>query len=700
RFSDPGSVIETEYASSGLTPFIRRTTISTPQSKRRHTTPARLWNLSSNDPPISGTLQFEPLRQVLDGRVKRRLRRNRLSEEVNIIEGDKRQEARARRTEVERLRGELEAKDREIQIMRDEHDLASQIGGESGTSIHRNSSLSNKVRELEQQIIELKAELERKERDATEDMDWTMAARDPFELNDTEEDDDNMITNYSHDFRESMMDDEMMTTPARLRTSFPSPPSSMPNTPCKASSVHSAGIQTSSLMSDPEKELLRDQLDLLQAEIAHLTSSIALNSDNTSRLQAKLSDFMSKDEETDHTSLDSALDIVLTQLAMAQSHTLEKELAYTALSSDVTKLGFTSCAGPEEVLASIAAQFRRARLELEYMTPGEVVEGFENEKLLDMLVARMRVLVEKVKDSEDLVDEYHDQELLLRQQLNTRVDAMQDMQKELLQANSIVLELQGEIGQKDTSNARLQRALEGYREEVKGLETLISRMEKEGCEKEVVLRSEVDEAASRLQDEILKHETTRACEEGNRVLLMELERRLAAALQATAAVEAQLATLTSSHSIAIADKDAAIEQLTSSSSERERQHGEALALRDARVSALRVKLERVNDALSSAHKELEVQIEAMRDQLNRVLETGMGCINGDISVQQWRDGSCPAIIPTDSASRRYSRERSAPADLGQLNRPSRAHTPIVRKGGLLDGDMARRRSKKRRRYDN
>ena len=108
--------------------------------------------------------------------------------------------------------------------MRDEQEIASQIEGESGVSLSINTTLSTKVQELEQEIQGLKAELQRKESFETQDADWTMAARDPFNFDD---DDDHMITNYDDDFRESMINDEMITTPTRLNTSFPSPPSTV-----------------------------------------------------------------------------------------------------------------------------------------------------------------------------------------------------------------------------------------------------------------------------------------------------------------------------------------------------------------------------------------------------------------------------------------------------------------------------------------
>ncbi|TVY34548.1 hypothetical protein LOCC1_G008048 [Lachnellula occidentalis] len=701
RFSDPGPILldsepasTSASASSGLTPFIRRTSLSTGASKRRHSTPAVLSNRSEyNAAPISGTLQFAPLRQVLDGRVKRRLRRNRLSEEINSIEWDKRNEAKGRRGEVERLRQELAARDLEVQSIRDEQEIASQIEGESGLSATSNTTQSTKIQELEQVIVDLKAELQRKDSEPTEDPDWTMAARDPFDFDD---DDDNMITNYDDDFNDNT---EMETTPTRLNTSFrsfPSPPSTMPPTPSKSVSSMSTGIQTCLPITDPEKEVLKIQLESLNSEVSKLTSTIAFKDDNQSRLTEKLSEFIPIDEAHDHTSVDVALDSVLTQLAIAQSHALDKENAFSALAAEITGLGFPS-SGPEEALELIATRFRQARLDLEYLTPGEVVEGFENHKLLEMLVSRIKVLLEKVKVQDANIDEYHDQEISLRQQLNTRVNVTDGLQKELFLANTVVGGLREEIEEKEVSNQRLQSALEGYRAEVTGLENLIEQVEKEGRNNEARFKGKVNDMQEKLQHEILKHDTTRACEEGNDMIITELGRRLTAALESASAVQIQLTALSTTKDAEISTRDTTIEQLQSSSLERERQHGDALALRDARVSELREEIERVNAALKTAHAtilelrnqnhELDAQVsgektrglfvvQAMRDQLTRALETGLGYVNGDVSVQG-PSSSCAGSSPTAAESSRS----------------------VVRRGGFLDGDLARKSGKKRRRYD-
>ena len=613
---------------------------------------------------------------------------------MNEIERDKRIEARQNRSEVERLRSELAAKDIEIQSLRGELDLANQIEGASGGSFTTNTTLSAKVQELEQEIVQLKTELQRRESDTGDDPNWAVAARDPFDFND---DDDNMITNYDEDF---MMNDEVITTPTRLHTSFPSPPSTMPNTPCKSVSSMNAGIPISLPVPSPENGALKSQLQSLQLEISKFTAAIAFKNDNETRLAQKLSDFIPTDGSHDHTSLDSALDSVLTQLALSQSHALEHSTAFSALTNEITNLGFPSSSGPEQTLETIASQFRQARLDLEYLTPGENSEGFENDKLLDMLVSRIKVLIQKVKERDDTIDQYHEQEVLLRQQIDTRVTVMGEMHKELSLANSICADLRSEIQEKETSNERLKEALEGYRTEVSGLEKLIERIEGEGRESATSL----NQLVASVQEE---HDALKIDSENKALLLAELEERLASVLRFASELEAQLASLTTTHSSCTST----ISQLQLSATEREKAHGNALALRDARVSELREEVARVNTSLKNAHgvifnlrkenKELvaqsegeksrgEFKLQNMRDKVIRaVMRDGHGDLGDEISVLgPRREGN------EENEGRRGSSIEGGPIEPVSLG--------VVREAPrMMDAGLARRsgNGKKRRRYD-
>ena len=162
RFSD--SFLETSQTSSstGITPFVQRASLAVNANPGASDKPPRLMKksprlrlslpnlrtasisaISTVSSPLSGEIQFAPLRQVLNDRTKRRLRRNNLSDEVNGIDDEKRTESK-KTQEIHRLRDELmEAKAR---AQGTTHDTA------------MSSESSQKIRELEEEIEKLKEE--------------------------------------------------------------------------------------------------------------------------------------------------------------------------------------------------------------------------------------------------------------------------------------------------------------------------------------------------------------------------------------------------------------------------------------------------------------------------------------------------------------------------------------------------------------
>ncbi|RFU25185.1 hypothetical protein B7463_g11164, partial [Scytalidium lignicola] len=339
-----------------------------------------------------------------------------------------------------------------------------------------------------------------------------------------------------------------------------------------------------------------------------------------------------------------------------------------------------------------------------------------------MLIGRIRVLVKKTTEQDATIDEYHDQEVSLRKQLGARVDAFNDLQKELELTTSAVEGLKEELGEKEVGNQRLSSALDGYRNEVSNLEKLIQTMEKEFREMEARLKEEVQTTGDRLQDELLAHETTRADNEGKEILIAELERRLAAAVAAGDILKSEMENLSALTSTKIATQEdtilfqqstiddlnsqfleqektygATIAELKSRSMERESAHGAALALRDAQVLELRTEIERVNEALMTAHEaiqslrkdneQLKGQVDgekmkglhvvrAMRDQLNLVLAAGNGYLE---------ENTAPIVQKS--------------ADTDDEEESGLEHNGAVRKGHFMNGKLARKSGGKRRRYD-
>lgn len=153
RFSDPGPV------STGITSYVERTTLApsmnAPPSPsllsraigRRKSLPPVLIVPSSNrlpTPPLSGEIQFEPLRQILDERTRRRLRRNNLSDKLNEFDFEKRTDAQ-RKEEIRGLKEELQ--------------IARQLGSEVAGSKSDEIGNRGQIVELEQEILKLKEEV-------------------------------------------------------------------------------------------------------------------------------------------------------------------------------------------------------------------------------------------------------------------------------------------------------------------------------------------------------------------------------------------------------------------------------------------------------------------------------------------------------------------------------------------------------------
>ena len=164
RFSDPGPEHASSSSSStGLTPHLKQASFSPnvrdtspcrrklpAATPRRLSLPAQLDtslpspSLSPSPATASGEMQFEPLRQVLDGRLRRRLRRNGLSEEVNDIEADRREKHKC---------------NKEIQDLKDQLALVKEKGNEEHSDHGETNASADKVGKLEQQLEDLRREL-------------------------------------------------------------------------------------------------------------------------------------------------------------------------------------------------------------------------------------------------------------------------------------------------------------------------------------------------------------------------------------------------------------------------------------------------------------------------------------------------------------------------------------------------------------
>lgn len=625
RFSDPGpssdhdAHVDDEHhvsASTGLTPHIRRTTLEpgSGTKRRRHSGPVTHDRPEMFDSTIdtrhSGEVTFLPLRQVLDGRVKRRIRRNGLSEEINIITAERRKKAQQTSDEIAALRSEVAAKDAEIR----------RLSGATAVGQEDDEETQESIDELKRQVSQLRRVLKSPDSsNETEDtidynttrVDWAMQVRDPFssEYSDMELDADD-DDDEDHHFSNRTMAELACSTPSRrssnIRNSFPTPPSTSPHlgpiTPSRRHPVtptSQAAVQTSFTAADREE--LEDELASLQLEIAKLTGTLETYESMTSRLSEKLSPWAPKDGSASALIMDSRSPAVrveaqLNNLLQALS---DRTAALEGLDASLGELGFPG-GDASEVVLSLSSAFRTARLELEYLTPGEIALPLTaaGAAVLDLLLTRLRELAKRTLECEDAIDEYHVLELSLRKQLGARAEAM-DAAKAERDA------LAGEAGKKDArirelevGVQRLKGAVKSYTRDVSELEGLVQRLEGD------LDTANKDLRAATEQNEADAEEWADAAKEKDFAVAM-LEEKLGLALEQTSELKDQLEELRAKHK----------EDVFSMS----QRHGVDLVMRDSRVSELRLEVDRVNEALREAHEtvqNLRVENGALSDRLD------------------------------------------------------------------------------------
>ncbi|KAI9766604.1 MAG: hypothetical protein M1840_006415 [Geoglossum simile] len=597
RFSDPGPSV----TSSGLTPAISRYSIqpeiqirasnsssARKQSKtprRRRSLPARLLVAPASDidppTPVSGEVRFVSLRQVLAPRVQRVLWRNNLSEEVNEIEAEKRAAAKQQRSVEKILKERLAAKDRELGELQEEMEITRQLAIDVAPTLSQDIGRDQTVRELEEEIVRLREEIET-HREQTADSNNNVGEMGEYDYND---DDDDFMMLTQDDIDNDVTSSTSVNSNQRHSSLVPGETLS---TIAPEYEMTEAVTQTD--LPDKEKEKLLKQVGDLKASLEHLNLLFERNSEDRRRILSKLHRFIPADnQQPDRSSVDAALDIVLTRLALEQAKSGDAQQALYALSSEVSLLGFEG-EGVEDMLNTIHHQFRQARLELEYMNPGENIDGFENPKLLGMLVERVRALMREVEDREKEIKGQVQQEHALRNELEGVSGRLKD-------AENNIVELKTEADEKDRSLGKLQHALDSYRDEVHGLETLINHLDNQHQVTIAKLQEEMDEAVhdleGRMSEETERRQDIEGDVEGKRKLIAELEARIVAAMGHLEEANTELR-------ITKMEKDAEIRRLENEYHELNDKSHDDVKTRDERIAELQYQMKNVQGKLTEA----------------------------------------------------------------------------------------------------
>lgn len=581
--------------------------------------------------------------------MERRLRRSALRSHLQKLDAAHQRTEQHTKSQISQLKTELHARDREIYEL------------QNATIVMD----TERVCDLEQQVVELEARLKAAEADAmrhtqhgeesatssrrTSVVDWTLAARDPFE--------EDMDFDMEYDagdedvFGDKTMAQLHCSTPTRMAASasFPTPPATSPcelepETPSFRRSrtgyetpptpaMANAGVQAH--LPDPEKQ---QEIESLQLETSKLTATLEKYNTFMGRVNQRLPKTSDEQnaEVVDQTA-ESMMELRIESMLRTLS---DRTVALTTLTSSISSLGFSGD-DASDMLTSLSKAFREARLELEYLTPGEIALPLTSHgaEVLDLLLERLRELAKRVKEGDDAVDEYHEIELNLRQQLEARVSAMDDLKGDLMTAQTQIGDETTRVKELQTANDRLKGAVEGYIRDIGELERLVEKMEAEAGEKDTTI---ADRDAT----------------------VVELENRVSTTAKEASDLQDELEVAQASRKKHLAVVN--------------RRSGEALALRDARVAELREEIHRVNEALREAHE----TIRKLRLNYHGVEEENQG-------LRDVVEGMKLELQRVMKMSEALFRDENGEVD-----------DATEGAGKFLSSGLARRRSgKKRKRYD-
>ncbi|PHH49932.1 Myosin-11 [Ceratocystis fimbriata CBS 114723] len=441
----------------------------------------------SPEPP-SGTMTFQPLRAVLEGRVLRRIKRSGLSEEMNTIEAENRRRKRLLREQLKDLKNQLELRDREIDELRNST-LNSTMGFEP----------DSRVLDLERQIEDLKNELNRSAMATPVDHkfdDWDMReasySDDETELatelasNDNEHDDnttqhivhredhddhndisDHLMDDHDDEFGNATIQSLACGTPARATqkqkapnsNTFLTPPITSPAAgtfggPSKTVSPETAmidgGCQTSedlhkanaamqavvkhnvSMAQDYSHEArMEQQLAALNQQMGEMLETMASYNRVLRDFKTQLQDYSipvpaGSDREIIQTKISSLLNAVNAKTATLDS-----------LNHSLHQLGFPG-SDSHEIVDSIRDTFQTARLELEYLIEGEyeLPDTSNSAEIFDMVLASLRDLSKRNKEDEEVIEQCHETENQLRRELAAASVSTAESHRQLAEAHN------------------------------------------------------------------------------------------------------------------------------------------------------------------------------------------------------------------------------------------------------------------------
>ncbi|KAL3446525.1 hypothetical protein BJX65DRAFT_115343 [Aspergillus insuetus] len=699
RFSDPGPVTQDipDYA-TGLTPAMCRTSFEqreysntlqkTPSRRaRRRSTPLPRSRRSTDsqlplgNEPTSRVLHFTPLRQLLDTRTQRRIRRFGLSDEITSIERDKRAVAQYEKS-LDLLLRERDSLKREL-----ESSKRSQMspGSLSTSDDGQWMTPADRIQHLEYGNSQLRAQL---------CFSGTEVPR--YQRSDSGSSIDTVIINDSGFEGEPIfMSDSPDIRGAGRHYSFPDDTSLLSP---KISGVD-ASVQTLQPAPnlDPEFIILTRDLDAAKKEKRNLFEACR------SQLDLLSGTPLERHLRQPSPPLDF-LDDILPSLMQTLTRAADATHTLNTIQDELSSLGFHGEDALERI-TEMRHRFRTARLELERAVPGETADAGLNDGIstLSVLVRRVEALVKGLDEEQTRHNGSVDRERALRGQFDTLLVRYEDASKkiqdleesiassagDMLHTRIRMQELEREVQDHVVGIDRLNAALDKYHDEVKSLENLVTKLEDEKLQR----TEKHAEQLSQLHQKVAGEERARQAADST---IAERERQIRDLEEVIEQNRIRVCDLTARVEMIEHERHQAVESLEHTNAEQALKHDQEIGLMNVRVSEL-------NTALDTAKVEAEklrLSSAGLEEQLRLEIETRDGLLDQWVEEQTRAYASMKATV---NAERRKAKVRAANWELKseelQSDNMEMGSEPITPVSMTRFVDVEVGRGKHRRRLD-
>ncbi|KAI9039009.1 uncharacterized protein KD926_009993 [Aspergillus affinis] len=609
RFSDPGPQLQNDLTySTGLTPAMLRTSFDdsansdvprTPsRAARRRSTPLprrrSLDPLMPMDPVTSErVVQFTPLRQILDSRTQRRIRRVGLSDEINNLEREKREVAQYEKS-LQTLLQERDALKKELESSKRTRDTPDSLpSGEDTVCM----SPQAKIDHLESENGRLREEISSS---FIHRSDTAPSEGDTISIEDSGFEGDTILMSYSPDLRGS---DEHPTLGLHDLPPLSPERSVHESSPAAPGSGHSRDGEILALSRDLEAAR-KEKKDLFNACRARFASLEGTPLEHHLRQTSPPPEFF---------------DQLVPSLTEAVSRASNAVGALDSVKRVISGLGFPG-EDVEEIVHEMRDRFRSARLQLERAVPGETANAGLNDgnATLGALVKRVELLVGSLREEQVRHEGTVGREKALRRQFDDLLVRYEGASKkigdleasmaasagDMLHTRMRLQELEREGQEQIVGIDRLNVALSKYRDEVKSLEQLVTDLEKEKVSVNKKHNEQVSELETKMAGEL---EARRAAESA----LAEREARIHGLEATVEQNRIRACDLTARVESIERERRQTIESLEQQATDQLQRHQQEVGSMNVRVSELTTSLEGAKsemDKLRRGNTDLEEQL--------------------------------------------------------------------------------------------